>query len=88
MRQRGGQFPGLSVGSGETGELVGISYKMSIHFSASVWSMPGGFTSSLGGNRDGYQPVEERAPAPPPSQSVAPPVPTTTQNTPGAYQNV
>ncbi|KAF8122950.1 hypothetical protein EV363DRAFT_1181320 [Boletus edulis] len=88
LRQRGSQFMGL--GADASGPTV--------------WSMPGGFTSSA---RDGYQVVDdEPRPSAPPSlarhghNGPPPPaksIPTTTmggaaqqtaQTTPGAYQSV
>ncbi|KAM5536186.1 hypothetical protein V8D89_010085 [Ganoderma adspersum] len=78
LRQRGGSFSGLNI---RGNDLSG----------ATVWSMPGGFTSNFGG-RDGYQNVEDPAPAPKPSLSVPPPQPAPQpappQTAPGAYQNV
>ncbi|PIL31961.1 hypothetical protein GSI_06665 [Ganoderma sinense ZZ0214-1] len=78
LRQRGGSFSGLNI---RGNDLSG----------ATVWSMPGGFTSSFGA-RDGYQNVEDPAPTPKPSLSVPPPQPVPQpvppQAAPGAYQNV
>lgn len=52
-----------------------------------VWSMPGGFTS--GGDREGYQAVEEptfaTSPRPHPPAAAAP---AASVNAPGAYQSV
>ena len=52
--------------------------------------MPGGFTSSFGGGRDGYQNVEDPVDGPkplsvPPTQSAQP---ATAPAAPGAYQTV
>ncbi|KAF5375229.1 hypothetical protein D9758_000261 [Tetrapyrgos nigripes] len=74
-RQRGAQFGGLGIrGSDLSGPTV--------------WSMPGGFTSS---GREGYQTVDEEPPLPPPptqhSRPAAPPPPSGPQ-APGAYQSV
>ncbi|KAI0078878.1 hypothetical protein K474DRAFT_1706070 [Panus rudis PR-1116 ss-1] len=71
LRQRGTQFPGLGAGFGNN-----VS-------GATVWSMPGGFTSS---NREGYQSVDEPESALPPKPATAPPV--NQPNAPGAYQSV
>ena len=56
-----------------------------------VWSMPGGFTS--GGDREGYQTVEEPTLAPSPRPHAPPSAPPPTLpnsniNAPGAYQSV
>ncbi|OJA18721.1 hypothetical protein AZE42_01246 [Rhizopogon vesiculosus] len=67
MRQRGGQFPGLGT---------------DIH-GPTVWSMPGGFTSS---GRDGYQTVEEDTPRGPAKTTSAPASQPVNQS--GAYQSV
>ncbi|KAG1757585.1 hypothetical protein EDB19DRAFT_1866823, partial [Suillus lakei] len=68
MRQRGGQFPGLGT------DINGPT----------VWSMPGGFTSS--GGRDGYQTVDDDTPrAPSKVSSVPAPQPA---NQSGTYQSV
>jgi len=75
LRQRGGQFSGLSAGN-----LGG----------ATVWSMPGGFTSN---GREGYQNVDEEpfirsvrtGPAKPRPQPLSEPE---AQAAPGAYQTV
>ncbi|KAG2154836.1 hypothetical protein DEU56DRAFT_770690 [Suillus clintonianus] len=65
VRQRGGQFPGLGT------DINGPT----------VWSMPGGFTSS---GRDGYQTVEDDAPRAPPKVSSTP----QPANQSGTYQSV
>ncbi|TFK30450.1 hypothetical protein FA15DRAFT_662407 [Coprinopsis marcescibilis] len=78
LRQRGGE---LGLGIGGT-NLQG----------ATIWAMPGGFTSST---RDGYQPVDDdatfvrpshhNAPA---SHAAPPPQQAPSQPPPGAYQTV
>ncbi|KAK7694653.1 hypothetical protein QCA50_001840 [Cerrena zonata] len=75
LRQRGGQFSGLSFSGNDIG-------------GATVWSMPGGFTS---GGREGYQSVEDPIATPTPKPALhtpatAPPPPP--PNAPGAYQSV
>ncbi|KAI0735167.1 hypothetical protein C8Q76DRAFT_791739 [Earliella scabrosa] len=79
LRQRGGSFSGLNI---RGNDLSGPT----------VWSMPGGFTSSFGGGggRDGYQNVEDPAEGPkplsvPPSH---PAQPAPSAQAPGAYQTV
>ncbi|KAF7791858.1 hypothetical protein EIP86_002882 [Pleurotus ostreatoroseus] len=74
IRQRGAQFAGLGF---RGNDVQG----------ATVWSMPGGFTS--GGAREGYQSVDEPAEVQvaPPKHSAPPPQPAV-QPTPGAYQSV
>ncbi|KAA1471474.1 hypothetical protein DENSPDRAFT_837483 [Dentipellis sp. KUC8613] len=72
LRSRGAQFSGLGV---RGGDLTGPT----------VWSMPGGFTSS----RDGYQTVDEREPEV--SRNPAPPGPPSAPSAPaapGGYQTV
>jgi len=74
LRQAGASFGGLNIGSSDLG-------------GATVWSMPGGFTSTAGG----YQPVDEPAAPqnisrPPPSAPA--PVPTQPQPQSGTYQSV
>jgi len=74
LRQAGGSFGGLNIGGRDLG-------------GATVWSMPGGFTSSAGG----YQTVDE--PAPPQSVSRPPapapaPAPTQPKSQSGTYQSV
>ncbi|KIJ68444.1 hypothetical protein HYDPIDRAFT_106639 [Hydnomerulius pinastri MD-312] len=80
LRQRGSQFMGLGA------DISGPT----------VWSMPGGFTSS---GREGYQTVDEeprappRGPPPPPkvNANIVSPVPQAAPGVgvqPGAYQNV
>ncbi|KAJ3550743.1 hypothetical protein NM688_g5009 [Phlebia brevispora] len=74
LRQRGTQFSGLGF---RGNDLQG----------ATVWSMPGGFTSA--GAREGYQSVDEPAEvqvAPP--KHAAPAPPPAAQPAPGAYQSV
>ncbi|KAH9849759.1 hypothetical protein C2E23DRAFT_348203 [Lenzites betulinus] len=73
LQQRGGQFSGLGI---RGNDLSG----------ATVWSMPGGFTS---GGREGYQNVDSPVDAPkplsvPPSQ----PAQQSAVPNPGAYQSV
>ncbi|KAI0348057.1 hypothetical protein BDW22DRAFT_1341257 [Trametopsis cervina] len=73
LRQRGSQFSGLSFGGQN---LTG----------ATVWSMPGGFTS---GGRDGYQNVDDAdLPTPRTSAAPPPPPPSNAQAAPGAYHSV
>ncbi|CDO71564.1 hypothetical protein BN946_scf184911.g34 [Trametes cinnabarina] len=75
FQQRGGQFSGLGF---RGNDLSG----------ATVWSMPGGFTS---GGRDGYQNVDSPVDAPKPlSVPPAPPAPpaAAAPSNPGAYQSV
>ncbi|KAJ8084008.1 hypothetical protein PM082_002775 [Marasmius tenuissimus] len=83
LRQRGAQFGGLGV---RGNDLSGPT----------VWSMPGGFTSS---GRDGYQAMDEERsvetsrPHPPPPANPAgahppPPPPANTGTGPGAYQTL
>jgi len=75
LRQRGAQFSGLG-GLGVAGNnLTG----------ATVWSMPGGFTSGGGGG--GYQSMDDPEPTPTP-RAAAPPAPANHQTAPGAYQSV
>jgi len=74
LRQAGGSFGGLNIGSRDLG-------------GATVWSMPGGFTSTA----SGYQPVDE--PAQPQNVSRPPvpapaPAPTQSQAQSGTYQSV
>jgi len=74
LRQPGSTFGSLSIGGRDLG-------------GATVWSMPGGFTSSAGG----YQNVDEPAPPQNVSRPPAPaPVPAPTQPQPqsGTYQSV
>ncbi|KAF9785856.1 hypothetical protein BJ322DRAFT_745950 [Thelephora terrestris] len=74
LRQAGGSFAGLNIGSRDLG-------------GATVWSMPGGFTSTAGG----YQTVDEPATPQNVSRPPAPaPAPTPTQSQPqsGTYQSV
>ncbi|TCD71524.1 hypothetical protein EIP91_008905 [Steccherinum ochraceum] len=74
LRQRGAQFNGLGF---RGSDLAG----------ATVWSMPGGFTS--GGDREGYQTVEEPTLAPSPRPHAPPAAPVAhPNNAPGAYQSV
>ncbi|KAI0365249.1 hypothetical protein BV20DRAFT_1028403 [Pilatotrama ljubarskyi] len=73
LQQRGAQFSGLGI---RGNDLSG----------ATVWSMPGGFTS---GGREGYQNVDSPVDGPkplsvPPAQPAQPPAP----SNPGAYQTV
>ncbi|CAL1695842.1 unnamed protein product [Somion occarium] len=73
LRRRGGQFTGISFSGNDVG-------------GATVWSMPGGFTSA---GREGYQAVDDTADVPTPKHSVPPaPAPQNPQPTPGAYQSV
>ncbi|KAN0082775.1 hypothetical protein V8E55_008570 [Tylopilus felleus] len=72
LHQRGSQFMGLGA------DVSGPT----------VWSMPGGFTSS---GREGYQVVDDeprapasRGPPPPPKMNIVAPVP---QPAPGNYQS-
>ncbi|TFK41149.1 hypothetical protein BDQ12DRAFT_427035 [Crucibulum laeve] len=74
LRQRGAQFGGLGLGGAD---LAGPT----------VWSMPGGFTSS---GRDGYQNVDEEsvhASVRPPAAHSSPPQ-QGPPPAPGAYQTV
>ncbi|TFK89961.1 hypothetical protein K466DRAFT_574492 [Polyporus arcularius HHB13444] len=76
LRQRGASFSGLGV---RGNDLSG----------ATVWSMPGGFTSFGGGGRDGYQNVEDPAEGPKPlSVPPQPAQPVPAPAAPGAYQTV
>ncbi|KIK94352.1 hypothetical protein PAXRUDRAFT_828066 [Paxillus rubicundulus Ve08.2h10] len=69
LRQRGSQFMGLPT------DISGPT----------VWSMPGGFTSS---GREGYQTVDDEPRAPPPKLNIAAPVPQPALGIhPGGYQN-
>ncbi|KAI0669900.1 hypothetical protein C8Q78DRAFT_1079809 [Trametes maxima] len=75
LQQRGTQFSGLGI---RGSDLSG----------ATVWSMPGGFTS---GGREGYQNVDSPTNGPkplsvPPTQPVQPPQPA--PSNPSAYQTV
>ncbi|KAI0047840.1 hypothetical protein FA95DRAFT_1186724 [Auriscalpium vulgare] len=72
LRSRGGQFSGL--GGLGTDNLSGPT----------LWSMPGGFTSS--GGRDGYQTVDDPEPAT--ARPPAPPVSHAPPAAPGGYQGV
>ncbi|OSX67578.1 hypothetical protein POSPLADRAFT_1127666 [Postia placenta MAD-698-R-SB12] len=73
MQQRGGQLSGLSF---RGGDLNG----------ATVWSMPGGFTS---GGREGYQTVDETTDVQTPKPlGTAAPALNNPPNAPGAYHNV
>lgn len=72
LRQRGEQFGGLSI---RPGDMSG----------ATVWSMPGGFSSSGGGGgRDGYQNLDTAydvpAAAPPPPKRNIPTTPLAATN--------
>ncbi|KAI0756988.1 hypothetical protein C8Q80DRAFT_70131 [Daedaleopsis nitida] len=79
LRQRGASFSGLNIRGNDLG-------------GPTVWSMPGGFSTSFGGGRDGYQNVEDPPEGPrplsvPPSQPPhAQPVPTPAP-VPGTYQS-
>jgi len=76
LQTRGGNFSGFSGLRG--GDVAG----------ATVWSMPGGFTS---GGREGYQTVDEpdiQTPRPLGTSQPAPASAPARQGTPGAYQNV
>ncbi|KAL0565595.1 hypothetical protein V5O48_016428 [Marasmius crinis-equi] len=84
LRQRGAQFGG------------GLGIRGNDLSGPTVWSMPGGFTSS---GRDGYQAMDEERhvesvrppPGPPPANSAgagAHPPPPTTNSGPGAYQTL
>ncbi|THH34028.1 hypothetical protein EUX98_g89 [Antrodiella citrinella] len=73
LRQRGAQFNGLGF---RGNDLAG----------ATVWSMPGGFTS--GGDREGYQTVDEPTLASSPRPHAPPTAPTSQPTAPGAYQSV
>jgi len=76
LRQRGAQFSGLGF---RGNDLNG----------ATVWSMPGGFTSSLGaGGREGYQSVDDPIDAPVPKPLSPQPQSQTATLAPGAYQSV
>ncbi|KAI8995629.1 hypothetical protein BD414DRAFT_480084 [Trametes punicea] len=73
LQQRGAAFSGLGI---RGNDLSG----------ATVWSMPGGFTSSA---RDGYQNVDSPVDGPKPlSVPPAQPAPQPAAPTPGAYQAV
>ncbi|KAG7099224.1 hypothetical protein E1B28_001090 [Marasmius oreades] len=78
LRQRGAQFGGLGI---RGNDLSGPT----------VWSMPGGFTST---GRDGYQAMDEEShvesnrPPPLPVNSTTVPPPTTNMGGPGAYQTL
>ncbi|PSS37740.1 hypothetical protein PHLCEN_2v433 [Hermanssonia centrifuga] len=77
LRQRGAQFSGIGF---RGNDLSG----------ATVWSMPGGFTSFGTGGREGYQNVDDETDVP----TAKPPGPTpglgssNNQTAPGAYQSV
>ncbi|GJE86116.1 hypothetical protein PsYK624_021960 [Phanerochaete sordida] len=73
LRQRGAQFGGLGI---RANDLAG----------ATVWSMPGGFTS--GGGSGGYQSVDDPEPTPTPRAAAPPPANHQQQSAPGAYQSV
>ncbi|EPT04326.1 hypothetical protein FOMPIDRAFT_1028088 [Fomitopsis schrenkii] len=76
LQTRGGNFSSFS--GLRSGDVAG----------ATVWSMPGGFTSS---GREGYQTVDETVDVQTPKPlgtTQPPPPPTTQQGAPGAYQNV
>ena len=72
--------------------LMNAPYVIRVTDSATVWSMPGGFTS---GGREGYQVVDDeprvpvpRAPHPPPKTTIVAPTPQPTPGVqPGNYQN-
>jgi len=79
LRQRGSHFGGLGI---RDNDLSG----------ATVWSMPGGFTSAA---REGYQTVDEERPAPISRTAAAIPSalpsshpPAQVPSVPGTYQNV
>ncbi|OBZ79775.1 hypothetical protein A0H81_01132 [Grifola frondosa] len=75
LHQRGAQFSGLGF---RGNDLSG----------ATVWSMPGGFTSPLGGGaRNGYQTVNDPVEPPKPTGG-APPTVNAQPTAPGAYQSV
>ncbi|KIP11954.1 hypothetical protein PHLGIDRAFT_98655 [Phlebiopsis gigantea 11061_1 CR5-6] len=82
LRQRGAQFAGLPGGFNIRGtSLPG----------ATVWSMPGGFTSS-GAGAGGYQSVDDPEPTPTPYSAAAPvskqPANNQAPSAPGAYHSV
>jgi len=84
MSQRGRQFPGLGTDiHGPTGESFLEPIFPQVLHAVTVWSMPGGFTST---GRDGYQTVEEDAPRAPPKATSAPAPQSVNQS--GAYQSV
>lgn len=84
MNQRGRQFPGLGTDiNGPTGELIYKLIDSQVVDTVTVWSMPGGFTSS---GRDGYQTVDEEAPRAPPKVTSVPAQQPVNQS--GAYQSV
>ncbi|PCH33637.1 hypothetical protein WOLCODRAFT_93886 [Wolfiporia cocos MD-104 SS10] len=72
LQQRGGQISGLSF---RGNDLAG----------ATVWSMPGGFTS---GGREGYQTVDEPSDSQTPKPLGAAPATSNQTSAPGAYHNV
>jgi len=72
LQQRGAQLSGLSFRGNEGG--------------ATVWSMPGGFTS---GGREGYQTVDEPSDINTPKPlGTSAPTANSQLNAPGAYNNV
>ena len=93
LQTRGGNFSSFSgLRSGDVAGATGKGFAVpTCPHSAdkyTVWSMPGGFTSS---GREGYQTVDEPVDVQTPTPlgtTQPPPPPTTQQGAPGAYQNV